>query len=148
MEEFSYIPEKKICPREAVKRQSTSTFPCIPLMPERLATEKKKGGGRGMSFPGGSVVKNPPANARDTGPGPWVGKMPWGRKRQPTPNILAWRIPWTEEPGRLQSMMLQSQTGRATKHQKQQGDGGEECVCTWLSPPISEQVPSTGRSCE
>ena len=25
-------------------------------------------------------------------------------------NILAWEIPWTEEPGRLQSMGLQSQT--------------------------------------
>ena len=25
-------------------------------------------------------------------------------------SILAWRIPWTEEPGRLQSMRLQSQT--------------------------------------
>ena len=25
-------------------------------------------------------------------------------------NILAWRIPWTEEPGRLQSIELQSQT--------------------------------------
>ena len=25
-------------------------------------------------------------------------------------NILAWRIPWTEEPGRLQSMRSQSQT--------------------------------------
>ena len=25
--------------------------------------------------------------------------------------ILAWRIPWTEEPGRLQSEGLQSQTG-------------------------------------
>ena len=26
-------------------------------------------------------------------------------------SILAWEIPWTEEPGRLQSMALQSQTG-------------------------------------
>ena len=26
-------------------------------------------------------------------------------------NILAWEIPWTEEPGRLQSMGSQSQTG-------------------------------------
>ena len=26
-------------------------------------------------------------------------------------SILAWRIPWTEEPGRLQSTRLQSQTG-------------------------------------
>ena len=25
-------------------------------------------------------------------------------------STLAWRIPWTEEPGRLQSMRLQSQT--------------------------------------
>ena len=25
-------------------------------------------------------------------------------------SILAWRIPWTEEPGRLQSMEFQSQT--------------------------------------
>ena len=26
-------------------------------------------------------------------------------------SILAWKIPWTEEPGRLQSMGSQSQTG-------------------------------------
>ena len=26
------------------------------------------------------------------------------------PSILAWRIPWTEEPGGLQSMVSQSQT--------------------------------------
>ena len=30
---------------------------------------------------------------------PWVGKFPWKREW-----LLAWRIPWTEEPGRLQSM--------------------------------------------
>ena len=32
---------------------------------------------------------------------PWVGKIPWKRALQPA---LAWRIPWTEEPGRLQSL--------------------------------------------
>ena len=37
---------------------------------------------------------------------PWVGKMPWRRKWQPT-SILAWRIPWTEEPGGLQSLRSQ-----------------------------------------
>ena len=31
-------------------------------------------------------------------------------------SILAWRIPWTEEPGRLQSMGLQSQTWLSTAH--------------------------------
>ena len=42
-------------------------------------------------LPGGSVVKNPPANARDTGDNifnPWVGKMPWRRKWQPTTVFL------------------------------------------------------------
>ena len=31
----------------------------------------------------------------------WVGKIPWRRAQQSS--ILAWRIPWTEEPGGLQS---------------------------------------------
>jgi len=42
--------------------------------------------------PSGSVVKNPPANAgdaRDTRFNPWVGKIPWRRKWQPTPVFLS-----------------------------------------------------------
>ena len=35
---------------------------------------------------------------------PWVGKIPWRRKWQLASSILAWKIPWTEEPGGLQSM--------------------------------------------
>ena len=31
-------------------------------------------------------------------------------------SILAWRIPWTEEPGRLQSMGSQSPTGLCDFH--------------------------------
>ena len=34
---------------------------------------------------------------------PWVGKIPWRREWQPHSNILAWRIPQTEEPGGLYS---------------------------------------------
>ena len=40
-----------------------------------------------VGFPGGEVVKNPPANAgdsRDAGSTPGSGKMPWSRKRQLT----------------------------------------------------------------
>ena len=33
-----------------------------------------------------------------------VGKISWRRKWHPSSSILAWRIPWTEEPGGLQSM--------------------------------------------
>ena len=41
-----------------------------------------------MSFPGGSVVKNPHANARDSIQFcSWVGKIPW-RKWLPTPIFL------------------------------------------------------------
>ena len=36
-------------------------------------------------------------------------EMDWGTKKEMiTPSsILAWRIPWAEEPGRIQSMGLQ-----------------------------------------
>ena len=35
---------------------------------------------------------------------PWIGKVPWEGKGNSLQFILAWRIPWTEEPGRLQTM--------------------------------------------
>ena len=35
---------------------------------------------------------------------PWVGKIPWRREWQPTQVFLPGESPWTEEPGRLQSM--------------------------------------------
>ena len=35
---------------------------------------------------------------------PWVGRIPWRRAWQPTPIFLPGESPWTEEPGRLQSM--------------------------------------------
>ena len=38
----------------------------------------------------GTMVKNLPANAGDSGDtfNPWVGKVPWRRKQQPTPVFL------------------------------------------------------------
>ena len=47
---------------------------------------------------------------------PYTFKMiPWRRKWQPTPVFLPGKIPWTEEPGRLQSMGLQSWTQLSNK---------------------------------
>ena len=40
----------------------------------------------------------------------WVWTIPWRRAWQPNILILDWRIPWIEEPGRLQSMGSQSKT--------------------------------------
>ena len=55
------------------------------------------------------MVKNLPANAGDAGdvgtiPGfdPWVGKDPMEKEMATHSSILAWEIPWTEEPGGLQ----------------------------------------------
>ena len=56
-----------------------------------------------MSFPGGLVVKNLPANAEDLDLIVWVGKIPWRRKWQLSPVFLPGDNPWTEEHGRLQS---------------------------------------------
>jgi len=39
-------------------------------------------------FPGGSDGKECACNARDPEFDPWVGKIPWRRKRQPTPVFL------------------------------------------------------------
>ena len=49
------------------------------------------------------VVKNLPATAGDT-----VLSLgwedPWEQEMATHSSIFAWKIPWTEEPGRLQSM--------------------------------------------
>ena len=56
------------------------------------------------------MVKNPPANAGDMGPVPGLGRSPGGGHGNHS-GILAWRVPWTEEPGGLQSMgVTKSQT--------------------------------------
>ena len=55
------------------------------------------------------MVKNPPVNAgnlRDMGLIPESGRSP-GRGHGTHSSILAWRIPWTEEPGGLQSIVSQ-----------------------------------------
>ena len=40
-------------------------------------------------------------------------EAPLEKKMETHPSILAWEIPWTEEPGGLQSMGLQSRTQRS-----------------------------------
>ena len=49
------------------------------------------------------MVKNPPGNAGDAGLIPGSGRSP-GEGNGTHFNILPWEIPWTEEPGWLQSM--------------------------------------------
>ena len=57
-------------------------------------------GGLMLGFSGGSVVKNLPAMQEI-----WIRSLGWGDPREEGmatySGILAWRIPWTEEPGGL-----------------------------------------------
>ena len=59
----------------------------------------------GSGVPGGTVVKNLPANAGDTRSIPGSGE-PLEEGMATHSSILARRIPWTEEPGGLQSIGL------------------------------------------
>ena len=72
-----------------------------------------------MGFPGGSVVKNrlPKQKTQET----WIQSL--GQENpleKEMASVLAWEIPWTEEPGGLQCMGLQ-RVGHnvATQQQKQ-----------------------------
>ena len=56
-------------------------------------------------FPGGASGKESACNAGDASLITGLGRSPGGGYG--TSSILAWRIPWTEEPGGLQSMGLQ-----------------------------------------
>ena len=51
------------------------------------------------------TVKNPPAKAGDLGSIPGLGRFP-GEGNGIHSRILAWRIPWTEEPDGLQVIRL------------------------------------------
>ena len=57
------------------------------------------------------MIKNPPANAgdiRDVGSVPHLGQEDTLEEGTAAhSSILAWRIPWTEEPGGLQSIVSQ-----------------------------------------
>ena len=62
-----------------------------------------------MGFPGGSVVKNLLANKTQVLSLGWEDPLEKGMTTHSS--ILAWKIPWAEEPGGLQSVRVaKSQT--------------------------------------
>ena len=88
-----------------------SWFRKIPWRRDRPATPVCLG------FPGGSDNKESHLQCKRPGFDPWVGKTPWRRAWQLTPVFFSAESPWTEEPGRLQSIASQRvRHDRATKH--------------------------------
>ena len=62
-----------------------------------------------LGFPGGSSGEERACNAGDSGePGLSLGwDDPLEEEMAAHSSVLAWRIPWTEKPGRLQSIWSQ-----------------------------------------
>ena len=62
------------------------------------------------------MVKNPPANTGDVKDGSSIPdrENPLKEDRATRSNTFAWRIPWTEEPGGLQSIESQRVGHEAT----------------------------------
>ena len=76
------------------------------------------------SFPGGAAVKNLPVSARDARE---VGSI-LGQEMATHSSILAWEIPWTEEPGGLQLLAYSPQ---------HDGFREQQSPSVWVSPTWS-----------
>ena len=89
--------------------QSWDIYPSH-LMPKLHAKERHNLSFRNKvaskPFPGGSDGKISAYNAGDPGSIFGLGRSP-GEGKDNHHSILAWRIPWTDEPGAPQSMRLQ-----------------------------------------
>ena len=57
-----------------------------------------------MGLPRWLSGKEPACNAGEVGSIPGLGRSPLEKEMATHSSILAWDIPWTEEPGGLQSM--------------------------------------------
>ena len=62
------------------------------------------------------MVQNPPASTGATGErlwlDPWLGKTSMEEEMATSSSLLAWKIPWTEKPGRVRSMAGSQRAGR------------------------------------
>ena len=76
------------------------------------------------------MVKNPPANVGDVGDEVQsLGqKDPLEEGMETHYGVLAWRIPWTEDPGRLQSMGLQRDETWQLNHNSTEAREGVSCL--------------------
>ena len=91
---------------QEMKALGTSPY-SSPLQPAKFLFElTEKNVYELKGFPSGLVVKNPPA-LQETQIWSVGGEDPLEEELATLCSVLAWRIPWTEEPGGLQSIGLQ-----------------------------------------
>ena len=71
------------------------------LDPEAVCMDKSI---KGSGLPWWLSGEEPACQCKRFGFDPWVGKIPLEKKMTTCSSILAWEIPWTEEPDGLQFM--------------------------------------------
>ena len=89
---------KKIKQGSSAGKESTCNAGDPSLIPG-LKSSPGEGIGYPLQYMGASLVAQM-VQCRRPGFDPWVGKI-LEKEMATHSNILAWRIPWTEEPGRL-----------------------------------------------
>ena len=96
-----------------------------------------------LSFPGGSDSKESACNAGDPGSTPGLGSAP-GEGYGTHSSILAWRIPWTEEPGEDPMHPWGCKESRLSDSHTHTGDTGGErslvCCCPWVTKSRSHNL--------
>ena len=86
-----------------------------------------------LGFPDGAVVKNLPVNSGDTRDMGLISGLARSPGVGTHSKILAWKISWTEEPVRLQSMGLQKAGhGGARIHSLPYARQNSKCF-TWIN---------------
>ena len=92
------------CPKDCIRLgKQTLKFYCINMIHLQSLLP---GLPHSSLWPGGAVVKNPPV-MQETQVWSLGWKDPLGKEMSTHSSMLAWKIPWTEEPDRLQSMEVQ-----------------------------------------
>ena len=95
---------------------------------------------------GGTVVKNLPASAGDTGSIPGSGRSPGGGKGNPL-QYPCWEISWTEEPGGYSPWVAKSRTGLSDQARDALHGG---CLIIFelpKLPTLTQYAPDTQPKC-
>ena len=109
-----HVSSIPLCPQGRLHREG-HCFCCGPSLASGHLCYLAPGGQSGLyprptvctGFPAASVVKNPPANAGDSGSIPGSGRSTGEGNGSPLQYSSLKRPPWREEPGSLQSLGLQ-----------------------------------------
>ena len=120
---------------EVNKRRSLLRRSCGPIVRDSKQLIRQE------NFSGGMVVKNPLANTRYPGDAGLIPESGRSLEKEMATHcsILAWEIPWAEEPGGLQSM--ESQRVKHNLETKQQQHWQRVTVVQSLVPNFVDPDP-------